>query len=417
MKLSFKFNPKLNSLQNNIINELSFHTTKLYNIANYDCLTKGALSYTEMNIKYNNNWHKDFLHSHNYQHCLRVLEKNWKSFFKADKDYKKNPKKYLGKPRQPKYKNLKDKKNEVIFTKTGIRFRNNLLMLSLSKTMQKEFGVESLNFEVSDKLQSLIPFDNINQVKIKWDNINKSWYLILIYVKEETFLDDSFNNIMSIDLGLNNLASMTFLNNEDSYIINGRHIKSLNNYINNRISYLQMVQMKSKKTSYLKDTKLIRNLRQYRDNYINNYFHKASKEIINIALNNKVKTIVIGDISLIKQDMNYNKSFVQLPLQKLVELIKYKAKLVGMEVILIKESYTSGCSSLDIEPIDKAHYNKNRRIHRGLFKSNTGLLINADVNGSLNILRLYVEDKSIPKLINIAMVKGFVNNPIKLRVA
>lgn len=417
MKLSFKFNPKLNNLQKSIIEELSFHTTKLYNIANYDNLNVGVKSYKEMNNYYNNNWHKDFLHSHNYQHCLKVLEKNWKSYFNALKDYKKNPKKYLGCPKQPKYKNLNDRKNEIIFTNLAIRFRDGLLMLSLSKTMQKEFGVKSLNFEVSDKLQSLIPFEKLQQIKIKWDNINKSWYLILIYEKEIAKLDDSFNNIMSIDLGLNNLASITFLNDSDSYILNGKPVKSVNNFVNKRISYLQMVEMKSKKTSKIKDTKQIKKLRKYRENYINNYFHKVSKEIINIAIKHSVKTIVIGDISLIKQEMNYNSSFVQIPLQRLVGLLKYKAELVGMELKLQKESYTSGCSSLDIEPINKSHYKKNRRIKRGLFKSNKGLLINADINGSLNILRLYVKDKSIPELIKLAEAKGFVNNPIKLRVA
>ena len=416
MKLSFKFNPKLNNTQKSIIEELSFHTTKLYNIANYDNLNEGVKSYKEMNSYYSSNWHKDFLHSHNYQHCLKVLEKNWKSYFNSLKDYKKNPKKYLGCPRQPKYKNLNDRKNEIIFTNLAIRFRDGLLMLSLSKTMQKEFGVKSLNFEVSDKLQSLIPFDKLQQIKIKWDNINKSWYLILIYEKEITKLDDSFNNIMSIDLGLNNLASITFLNDSDSFILNGKPVKSVNNFVNRRISYLQMVEMKSKKTSKIKDTKQIKKLRKYRENYINNYFHKVSREIISIAIKHSVKTIVIGDISLIKQEMNYNKGFVQIPLQRLVGLLKYKAELIGIELKLQKEVYTSGCSSLDIEPINKSHYKKNRRIKRGLFKSNKGLLINADINGSLNILRLYVKDKSIPELIKLAEAKGFVNNPIKLRV-
>lgn len=417
MKLSFKLNPKLNNMQNNIIEELSFHTTKLYNIANYDNLNIGVKSYKEMNNYYNDNWHKDFLHSHNYQHCLKVLEKNWKSYFNALKDYKKNPKKYLGCPRQPKYKNLNDRKNEIIFTNLAIRFKDGLLMLSLSKTMQNEFGVKSLNFEVSDKLQSLIPFNKLNQIKIKWDNINKTWYLILIYEKEIVKLDDSFNNIMSIDLGLNNLASITFLNDSDSYILNGKPVKALNNFVNKRISYLQMVEMKSKKTSKIKDTKQIKKLRKYRENYINNYFHKVSREIINIAIKHSVKTIVIGDISLIKQEMNYNSSFVQIPLQKLVSFLKYKAELIGIELKLQKEAYTSGCSSLDIEPINKSHYKKSRRIKRGLFKSNKGLLINADINGSLNILRLYIKDKSIPELIKLAEAKGFVNNPIKLRVA
>lgn len=416
MKLSFKFNPKLNKLQNDIINELSFHTTKLYNIANYDCLNLGVKKYTEMNNIYSHNWHKNFLHSHNYQQCLKVLEKNWKSYFNALKDYKKNPNKYLGCPKQPKYKNLNNKKNEVIFTNLAIRFKDSLLMLSLSKAMQKQFGVKSLNFEVSDKLQSQIHFDRLQQTKIKWDNINKSWYLILIYEKESAKLDTSFNNIMSIDLGLSNLATLTFLNDSESYIINGKPVKAANSFVNNKISYLQMVEMKRKKTSKIKDTKEIKRLRKYRENYINNYFHKASKRIINTAYEHKVRTIVIGDISLIKQEMNYNKHFVQLPLQKLVQLIKYKAELIGMEVVAIKENYTSGCSALDLEPIIKEYYNKNRRIYRGLFKTNTGILINADVNGSLNILRKY-DHKSIPKLIQLAMDKGYVNNPTKLRVA
>ena len=416
MKLSFKFNLKLNKLQNDIINELSFHTTKLYNIANYDCLNFGVKKYTEMNDIYNHNWHKDFLHSHNYQHCLKVLEKNWKSYFNALKDYKKNPNKYLGCPRQPKYKNLNDKKNEVIFTNLAIRFKDNLLMLSLSKAMQKQFGVKSLNFEVSDKLQSQIAFDKLNQVKIKWDNINKSWYLILIYEKESAKLDTSFNNIMSIDLGLSNLATLTFLNDSESYIVNGKPLKNINRFVNNKISYLQKVQMKSKKTSKIKDTKQITKLRVYRNNYVYNYLHKASTLIVEKAINHKCNKIVIGDIKLIKQNMDYNHNFVQIPVQRLLKLIKYKAKLKGLKVVVVKENYTSGCSALDLEPITKKYYNKKRRIYRGLFNLNTGILITADVNGSLNILRKH-DKKSIPKLIQLAMDKGYVNNPTKLRVA
>ena len=154
MKLCFKFKPVLNELQLNIINELSFHTTALYNIANYDCINDKPQSYYDMNKKYSHNWHKNFLHSHTYQHCLKVLEKNWKSYFASIKDYKKNPSKYLGRNRSPKYKKKKKKKNEIIFTNLAIRFKDNTLMLSLSKSMQSTYGVKSLYFEVSDKLQS-----------------------------------------------------------------------------------------------------------------------------------------------------------------------------------------------------------------------------------------------------------------------
>ena len=110
MKLAFKYKTKLTELQKNIIEELSFHTTKLYNIVNYDCIKDGSISYKEMNTKYRSNWHKDFLYSHNYQYCLKVLEKNWKSYFSAIKDFKKNPSKYLGCPKPPKYKNSNNNK-------------------------------------------------------------------------------------------------------------------------------------------------------------------------------------------------------------------------------------------------------------------------------------------------------------------
>lgn len=417
MKLSFKFKPVFNELQLNIINELSFHTTSLYNIANYDCVNIKPQSYFNMNKKYNNNWHKDFLHSHTYQHCLKVLEKNWKSYFSAIKDYKKNPSKYLGCPRQPKYKNNNDRKNEIIFTNLAIRFKDNTLMLSLSKVMQSTYGVKSLNFEVSDKLQSLIDFTSLQQIKIKWDSVAKEWYLIIIYNKQVQVLDSSYSNTMAIDLGLNNLATLTFSDNSESYIINGKPVKAVNSFVNKKISKLQSIEMKCKKTFKIKDTKAITNLRKYRTNYMNNYFHKASTEIINIALRYKCKTIVIGDIKGIKQNMDFNKIFVQVPIQHLVDLITYKAKIQGIEIIKKKESYTSGCSAIDSEEINKNNYNKERRIHRGLFKTNAGIFVNADVNGSLNILRLYVKNKCIPRLLQEARDNGYVSNPIMLRVA
>lgn len=417
MKLAFKFKPNLNNIQSSIIEELSYHTTKLYNIANYDNLELGVKSYVDMNKTYNSNWHKDFLHSHNYQHCLKVLEKNWKSYFKSIADYKKNPNKYLGMPKTPKYKNHNDRKNEIIYTKMAIRFKDNTLMLSLSKVMQSQFGVKSLNFEVSDKLQSLFDWNCINQVKIKWEHSIKSWSLILIYEKAESQISDDFNNIMSIDLGLSNLGTLTFLDNEDTYIINGKPLKSINGFVNKKIAYLQSIAMSMTGSKKHKDTKAITRLRKYRENYIHNYLHKASKQVINLALKHKCKTIVIGDITGIKHNMNYGKTFVQVPITRFAELIEYKAKLVGIEVKYIKESYTSGCSALDLEKIDKSNYNKSRRTHRGLFNSNIGIKVNADVNGSLNILRLYAKDKCIPKLIKMARDKGYVSNPIMLRIA
>jgi len=415
VKLSFKFKPKLTELQLNIIEELSFHTTKLYNIINYDCRENGFKSYIEAEKEYKSNWHNQFLHSHTYQQCLKVLEKNWKSYFASIKDYKENPDKYKGEPKPPKFKNHTNKKNEIIFTQAGIRVKDNTLMLSLSKPMQEKFQVKSLNFSLpTEKLP--VNFNALQQIKIKWDNSIKQWYLILIYNKEEENKITG-NNIISIDLGRDNLATLTFLEDTESYLIDGKVLKSKISYYNKQIARLNSIGMKqvgdSKK---FKNTKQINKLYAKRDNFVNDYIHKASKKIVDLALQHHCNTIVIGDIKGIKQE-NDIKSFVNMPHQKLVDKIEYKAKLAGLKVVYVKENYTSGCSALDLEEINKSNYDKSRRIVRGLFRSNKGILVNSDVNGSLNILRKYVKDKCIPKLIQSVMDNGGLNTPLRIRVA
>ncbi|HON98671.1 MAG TPA: transposase, partial [Bacteroidales bacterium] len=415
VKLSFKFKPKLTELQLNIIEELSFHTTKLYNIVNYNCRENGFKSYIETEKEYKENWHNQFLHSHTYQQCLKVLEKNWKSYFASIKDYKKNPNKYKGEPKPPKFKNHTNKKNEVIFTEAGIRVKNNILMLSLSKAMQEKFQVKSLNFSIdTEKLP--VNFEALQQIKIKWDNSIKQWYLILIYNKEEENKVTG-NNIISIDLGRDNLATLTFLEDTESYLIDGKVLKSKISYYNKEIARLNSIGMKQVgDRKKFKNTKQINKLYAKRNNFVNDYIHKASRKIIDLALQHNCNTIVIGDIEGIKQE-NDIKSFVNMPHQKLVDKIEYKAKLVGLKVVYVKENYTSGCSAFDLENINKDNYDKSRRIVRGLFRSNKGILVNSDVNGSLNILRKYVKDKCIPKLIQSAMDNGGLNTPLRIRVA
>ncbi|WP_255547696.1 hypothetical protein [Crassaminicella indica] len=133
MKLSFKFKPSFTIKQLNIIEELSFHTTKLYNIVNYELRENGFKSYVDIEKMFKSNWHCDFLHSHTRQQTFKVLEQNWKSYFASIKDFKANPHKYNGLPKPPKFKNIQNRKNEIIFTNLAIRFKENTLMLSLSK--------------------------------------------------------------------------------------------------------------------------------------------------------------------------------------------------------------------------------------------------------------------------------------------
>lgn len=412
MKLCFKFKPQINSKQLEIIEELSYHTTKLYNIINYDLRENGFKNYYDIEKQYKSNWHCDFLHSHTRQQMFKVLEQNWKSYFASIKDFRVNPSKYKGLPRPPKFKNTDKNKNEIIFTNLAIRYSDGILKLSLSKAIKSLFNVESLNFEVSKKLQNIINWYELQQARFNYDKIQKVWYLIIIYNKNE--VETTSNNVMSIDIGLDNLATITFKDGINQYIYCGKKLKSVNSYINKRISYLQSIEMKKVGSDKFKNTKEINKLRRYRNNYINDYLHKVSKNIIDKAIEHNVSRIVIGKLKGVKQNMNFNKSFVQIPIQRLVELITYKAKLHGISIKLQEESYTSGCSAIDLEPITKKYYDKSRRITRGLFQSTYGI-INADINGSLNILRK--AEKCIPDLVNTMRDKGNWTHPQRIRVA
>lgn len=155
-----------------------------------------------------------------------------------------------------------------------------------------------------------------------------------------------------------------------------KKLKGTTSFVNKKIAYYKSIEMKKTGSDRFKNTKMINSLRRFRNNYVNDYLHKASKNIIDKALEHKVEKIVIGEIKGIKQDMNYNKSFVQIPIRRLAEQIKYKV--------------------------------------RGLFKSSFGL-VNADVNGSLSILRK--EEKCIPQIVQTMKDKGSVSSPLRVRVA
>jgi IS605 OrfB family transposase len=425
MKLSQKVYIKLNHEQKKVIDELIWHVTKLYNISNYDMGEKKYIPYTQNDKLLKSNWHSDYLHAHNRQQLLRKLDEDWKSYFKAIKDYQKNPNKYTGRPNKPGFKNINNKPGEVIFTKAGITQshtkgnnpKGNFLILSLSKKMKAKYQMKNIKLKLTAKVLKLIgELKSINQVTIKKDYYSGRYYLNIVYIKDEKETE-GYTNIMSIDLGLDNLATITFLENEETYIIDGKKLKSRRKYFEKELSYYQSIRMKQTSSKKFKETKKIKKLRKKNRDYQLNYLHHAANQIIEYAKKHKVRTIVVGDMKSIKTGMKNNKSFVKSPIQNFKKLIEYKGLLSGINYVEENEAYTSGCSALDLESINKKSYNKKRRITRGLFKTNKGLLVNADVNGSLNILRKYLKLKCIPKLITLATDNGVVNAPKRISVA
>ena len=425
MLLTFKMDiTKTNEKTKNITNELSWHVEKVYNSLLYEI--RENKRYIDLNKSLNilssniyteyreNNWHSKYLHSHTLQQIILNVIQNYKSYVGLKEMYEKDQNSLKGKPRPPRFKHKNDTK-EIVFTKYAIRINNNEIRLSLSKELQNKFQVESLNFLISNKLKRLVDLSSIKMIKIIC--VSGKITMSIIYERnEQTITNEENTNICAIDLGLNNVVAMTNKDNMNTLLISGKEAKSKNKYILDKIKHLQQINMKMLKDSKKhKNTNQIKKLYKDRFNYMNTFMHKVSKMVIDYATENKCNKIILGDLKGIKQEMDYNKDFVQLPLQMLVQKIEYKAKLKGIEVIKISEKYTSGVSALDNEDITKENYKPKRRIYRGLFITNTGKKINADINGSLNILRKYIINY-IPNL-EIAMDNGREQRPIKKRVA
>ncbi len=416
MKLSFKFKPNFSHKQLEIVRELSWHCSKLYNTVNYQIKNNEDVKpvYTRLEDRFKDNWHTDYLHSHNRQQLFKQLAQDWKSYFNSIEDYNSSPNKYQGQPKPPNFKYLDNNPSEIIFTNLATRVREETLLLSLSKEIKNKYQVDSLKFQLPPVIESLVNLNNLQQIRVKRDNLSDDWYLIIIHKVDEKE-NASGDNVMAIDLGLDNLATVTLKDSPKSYIIDGKVIKSENRYYNRKITKLQKTRMKQVGSKQFKDTKQIRSLRLKRRNFVADYLHKASRKVVELATKNNINTIVIGNISGIKQNNSNNKHFVAIPIQRFKDLIEYKAKLEGIKVVFVNEAYTSGCSAIDEEKLNKADYNKSRRITRGLFKTGNKI-INADVNGSLNIMRKYLKNGT-PEMVKQIRDIGVVDTPERIRVA
>ena len=222
--------------------------------------------------------------------------------------------------------------------------------------------------------------------------IPKNGYIIQEVIYDADIVNQKKDNkrYMSIDIGINNLAACSS-NVIKSFIINGRPIKSINQYYNKKKSKLQS---NNKKVNNTHHSNHINKLTLKRNNKIDWYMHNASSYIVNQLVSNNINTLIIGSNKEWKQDTNMgkrnNQNFVSIPFDKLKQQLKYKCKLNGIICVEQEESYTSKCSFLDNETIQHHDSYYGKRINRGLFKTKENHYINADINGSLNILKKYL---------------------------
>lgn len=332
-------------------------------------------------------------------------QKNFKAFFKAMKTFGANPNKFLGKPKLPKY-----------LDKEKGRFITSYNYQAISKTaFKKEHSIllSGTNIKFYTKIDN---FESIDCVRIipRLD----SYIIEVCYTIEDTKPVRDVHRYAAIDLGVNNLACITSNCKElKPIIINGKPLKSINQYYNKRLAeYKSKLELVNKKQS----SKKIRRLTNKRGNKINDYLHKSSKVIVDILKENKINKLVIGKNDNWKQESDMNKennqNFVSIPHNSFINKLIYKCEKSGIRVILQEESYTSKASFLDLdfiptygevyaEPVFSGY-----RKHRGIYKiKGKNVHINADVNGSYNILR-----KAIPNVFTNG-IEGVVVHPVVIQ--
>ena len=389
------------NLYNQSLWTIKQHFKKSGEYLNYETLDKIMKQTTNLENEIN----YKLLPAQTSQQILKLLDKDYRSFFKSIKDYRKNPSKYLGKPKPPKYKS---RYNLLIYTNQNskIDLINRTIKLSkIDKSIVIPKSVFTMDFK-SYKQIRLLPKRDYIKVEIIYETD----------VKNE---DLDYDLFASIDLGINNLIALISNTGNQPILISGKIIKSYDQLYNKIRSKLQSIK---DKMNIEYQTKRLNDLETKRIDYINNQFHQLSRYIIRYLVHNKIGKLIIGKNKNQKQEVNMgkknNQSFVQIPFDKLLSMLEYKAKLVGIEVIYQEESYTSKADALNLDPLptykkdEKAsHQFSGKRLKRGLYQSSKKILLNADINGALNIARKVVGDSFIS-----LFDRGLWCNPVKIRV-
>ena len=328
------------------------------------------------------------------QQVLRLLDQNWKAFFKAFKDWRSHPCKYLGRPRLPRYK-PKNGESIVIFTNQQCYIRNQFIVFP------KKTQLLPIKTRITGRFCQvrLLPRGN-------------HYILEIIYEKISVAHNLNPRRIISIDLGLNNLV--TVVNNAGlaPWRVKGGCVKSINQYYNKTRAQLYSLRDKQ---GYSGPTRRLQRLLRKRTNKITDIFHKVSRRLIHYCLTNDFGSILIGYNKTWKQSIGLgqrtNQNFVSVPFLRLVQQIRYKAVMVGIDVIGVEESHTSKVSYLDGESIKRHKIYLGKRITRGLFKSSIGRILNADVNGAYNIGR-----KAVPEAFTVDGIEGVGLHPYSVTI-
>ena len=381
----------------------------IYNIRQYYFDNNEYLSY-EKNyklLKSSDNY--KILNSNTAQQILKEVDGSFKSFFNLLR---------LAKQGNYNYKDIRlphylPKDSFTTLVIGFVRIKDNKLLIPFSNLYKKTHKPISIN------MPPILADKKIKEIRII-PKVNARFFEIQ-YTYEECIEQKKLNNqnALAIDLGINNLCTC-ITSNGSSFIIDGKRLKSINQWYNKENAKLQSIKDKQGIDNITLRQSIILN---NRNNKINDYMSKTARYIVDYCINNDIGNIVVGYNETFQRNSDIgkrnNQTFVNIPYGKLRDKLEYLSKLYGISIIKQEESYTSKASFFDKDNIPiycdnnhNAYSFSGQRIKRGLYKTGTNKLINADINGALNIMR-----KSSVVDINILYSRGEVDTPIRIRIA
>ena len=394
------------------LSKLCHQTKNLYNRGNFlikEELNKNSklMFYNYLDILLKGEQCYKLLPAHTAQHTLKLLTRNWKAYFQALKEWMKQPQKFLRCPCSPRYKKPSGE-TIAIFSNQQAKIVNGWVVLP-----------KKVKFSYKTRLTAQ---DDLREVRIIPRGIGYTFELV--YHKHlPKAIRKKKTRKGSIDLGSINLV--TFVDNIGSRPIvikdEGKGIKSINQYYMKEVKKLQKQYASQQHNQLSQLNKLHYGTRfhLYRQHWrwkVKDWLHKVSKFLIDLWETRGLSTVYIGYNPLWKQQLRLRKKttqmFVSIPFEKLIKILTYKAEEKGMKVESIEEEYTSKCSFLDNEFSQKQTNYKGKRVHRGLFRSATGVSINADVNAAYNIL-MKGDPQALPKR-SVGGVGGYVIYPLRV---
>ena len=395
-------NIRPNSDFHKFIDAYCFKSKNLYNYANY--IIRQEFVNNDRWIRYNELFQltKDSdaykeIGSNTGQGTLRMLDKVWKSFFASIKDWSKYPNKYLGRPKLPKYLS-KNGRYVLSLDSNKVKLKDGYVYFAWSP-----FKPFNNRFKTNAKERIL---------QCRFIPKGSHYTMEVVYEIEVPDCSDTSERIVAIDVGVDNFITMVNNIGEKPIAIKGGVIKSINQFYNKQKANIQS---ELKKVNGKDWSKKLQKLTDKRYEMIKYQMHCISKYVVDWCVLYGIDTLIVGHNDEWKQKKQGMQNFTYIPYELFIQMLAYKCENNGIRFIENEEAYTSGTSFLDNEDPVKENYNKERRVHRGLFIADCGKKINADVNGAYQILKKVIPDAfskgiegagSHPTIINLAMLRA-----------